>query len=155
MSRVLVAAFRQSVDTVKQDKELTNLALNEMDKKRILETFIENDEALGQLLDFISAKKGGTTDTNTPSMSIVDNKGNRNWQTRTIDNKKSKLAATKELRLKIETPMKVPISMTNQTVKNKVRSDHYDQATSELSRDSQELGSSYRMQARKSGLLNP
>ena len=145
MSRVLVAAFRQSVDTVKQDKELTNLALNEMDKKRILETFIENDEALGQLLDFISAKKGGTTDTNTPSMSIVDNKGNRNWQTRTIDNKKSKLAATKELRLKIETPMKVPVSMTNQTVKNNVRSDHYDQATSELSRDSQELGSSYRM----------
>jgi hypothetical protein len=50
-----------------------------MDKKRILETFIENDEALGLLLDFISAKKGGTTNTNTPSMSIVDKKGNRNW----------------------------------------------------------------------------
>jgi len=26
------------------------------DKRRILENFIENDEALGQLLDFISAK---------------------------------------------------------------------------------------------------
>jgi len=50
-----------------------------MDKKRVLETFIENDEALGLLLDFISAKKSGAADNITPSMSIVDNKGNRNW----------------------------------------------------------------------------
>jgi hypothetical protein len=31
-----------------------------VDKRRILETFIENDEALGQLLDFISAKNVNT-----------------------------------------------------------------------------------------------
>ena len=64
---------------MKQEKNIAISALNEMDKKRILETFIENDEALGLLLDFISAKKSGTADNITPSMSIVDNKGNRNW----------------------------------------------------------------------------
>ena len=62
--------------------------LNQVDKKRILETFVENDEALGQLLDFISTKSGSeaappsqqqpepTLDP-TVSMTIVDRNGNK------------------------------------------------------------------------------
>jgi hypothetical protein len=35
-----------------------NKSISQVDKRRILETFVENDEALGQLLDFISTKSG-------------------------------------------------------------------------------------------------
>jgi len=33
----------------------TRSSLKEIEKRKILENFVENDEALGQLLDFISS----------------------------------------------------------------------------------------------------
>ena len=43
--------------------------LKEIDKKRVLESFVENDEALGQLLDFISSHyiQPGSQNTNMTS----------------------------------------------------------------------------------------
>ena len=40
------------------DKSSGPPPLTYIDKRKILETFVENDEALGQLLDFISTKSG-------------------------------------------------------------------------------------------------
>lgn len=73
-------AFKASVDTVILDKQarsgvksetqlmektptsvgvkLAAQNLTYVDKRRVLETFVENDEALGQLLDFISTRSG-------------------------------------------------------------------------------------------------
>lgn len=52
-----------------------------MDKRRILETFVENDEALGQLLDFISTRSENLPQNEiqpqNPLMAIVDKQGNR------------------------------------------------------------------------------
>jgi hypothetical protein len=50
---------------------------------RILENFVENDDVLGQLLDFIS-QKNGSVDTNSASaidpnvsMTMIDRQGNK------------------------------------------------------------------------------
>jgi hypothetical protein len=48
----MVGAFKVAIDSVRKDKS----SLSFCDKKQILETFIENDDVLGQLLDFISLK---------------------------------------------------------------------------------------------------
>ena len=40
------------------DKSSGPPPLTYIDKRKILETFVENDEAIGQLLDFISTKSG-------------------------------------------------------------------------------------------------
>lgn len=63
----MVNAFKQCVDNVISEKQTRlQVALNNpsarvhesdlvnVDKKRILENFVENDDALGLLLDFIS-----------------------------------------------------------------------------------------------------
>ena len=41
---------------MKIDKTVTKEDLNGADKRRVLENFVENDEALSLLLDFISSK---------------------------------------------------------------------------------------------------
>ncbi len=49
----MVQAFKLAVDTVERDKlvrsgeEKIKVSLTNLDKRRILETFVENDEALG------------------------------------------------------------------------------------------------------------
>jgi hypothetical protein len=48
-----------------------------VDKKRILENFVENDDALGQLLDFISNQYIQNGNKNNVSMSIIDGIGNK------------------------------------------------------------------------------
>ncbi len=97
LSKTLVTAFKQCADNVVAEKqqriqEATNdrtakvKDLNRNDKKRILENFVENDDALGQLLDFISNQymhshaKGASAHAHphpSNSMSIVDGVGNR------------------------------------------------------------------------------
>lgn len=71
--------FKQSIEKVLAEKEqrmhatngldsvsLNRLSLNDNDRKRVLEKFVESDEALGQLLDFISnqyiEKAGGVAE---------------------------------------------------------------------------------------------
>ena len=74
LSKNMVNAFRMAVDQVKKDSD----QLNFCDKRKVLETFIENDEVLGQLLDFISAKDTAADLKNAAvSMTITDHKGNR------------------------------------------------------------------------------
>lgn len=77
--------FRASVEFVKNEKKLRNETQvldvhTNVDKRKILETFIENDEALGQLLDFISAKniKPDSIKAQEVSMSMINKQGNRN-----------------------------------------------------------------------------
>ena len=65
--------FKRSVETIRAQKEAARSAnlkaagaterhlvskedLNAAEKRRVLESFVENDEALGLLLDFISNK---------------------------------------------------------------------------------------------------
>lgn len=70
-------------------EKVKSKTFSQVDKRRILETFVENDEALGQLLDFISTKSGSDaappSQHNQPevnidptvSMTIVDRQGNK------------------------------------------------------------------------------
>jgi hypothetical protein len=59
--------------------------LNNLDKMRIIENFVENDDVLGQLLDFISHKNGTVPHENSSSnmpdpkisMTMVDKQGNK------------------------------------------------------------------------------
>ena len=59
--------------------------LNNIDKMKIIESFVENDEVLGQLLDFISQRNGSTTQNESSgkvidpdvSMTIIDIQGNK------------------------------------------------------------------------------
>ena len=69
----MVSSFRECIDQVLRDRDrniaaaqtrvtqgappakATRSSLKEIEKRRILENFVENDEALGQLLDFISS----------------------------------------------------------------------------------------------------
>lgn len=68
LSKTLVNSFKQCIDTVVGDKEkrvqaampdkfvkLSRAHLNDADRKKVLEMFVENDDTLGQLLDFISS----------------------------------------------------------------------------------------------------
>ena len=72
-SQRLVETFKRSVETIRTQKEVARQAnlkapgaaerhvvskedLNAAEKRRVLESFVENDEALGLLLDFISNK---------------------------------------------------------------------------------------------------
>ena len=72
MSKNLVTSFRDCIDQVlvERDRNMTynnykpganpqpkaaRSNLKEIEKRKILESFVENDEALGQLLDFISS----------------------------------------------------------------------------------------------------
>ena len=65
-----MTSFRDCIDQVLAERDRHNLAscrpgqippkatrssLKEIEKRKILENFVENDEALGQLLDFISS----------------------------------------------------------------------------------------------------
>lgn len=103
LSKILVNAFKASVDQVMQEKQNNSKGggarsethighgsnTSQVDKRRILETFVENDEALGQLLDFISTKSGSeaappsqqqqaeNSFDPTVSMTIVDRQGNK------------------------------------------------------------------------------
>ncbi len=59
--------------------------LNNIDKMKIIESFVENDEVLGQLLDFISQRNGSTTQNESSaraidpdvSMTMIDKQGNK------------------------------------------------------------------------------
>ncbi len=59
--------------------------LNNLDKMQIIENFVENDDVLGQLLDFISHKNGTVPQENNSSimpdpkisMTMVDKQGNK------------------------------------------------------------------------------
>jgi len=71
-SKVLVDTFKQSIEKVRQTKDQTrrlNMTsfgtapgsfskeqMNQQDKRKVLEHFVENDNALSLLLDFISSK---------------------------------------------------------------------------------------------------
>lgn len=70
LSKNLVNSFRDCIDSVLHEREkninnarkpaqppvkLNRSSLKEIEKRKILENFVENDEALGQLLDFISS----------------------------------------------------------------------------------------------------
>jgi len=67
-SRVLVDSFKQSIEKVRIDKETIKNAnmgvnvpfskedMNAQEKRKVLENFVENDNALSLLLDFISNK---------------------------------------------------------------------------------------------------
>lgn len=72
-SQRLVETYKRSVETIRAQKEAARSAnlraagaterhvvskedLNAAEKRRVLESFVENDEALGLLLDFISNK---------------------------------------------------------------------------------------------------
>lgn len=46
----------QKTSTVKNPRKVTKEELISIDKRKVLETFVENDDALGLLLDFISTK---------------------------------------------------------------------------------------------------
>lgn len=88
LSKTLVSNFKNCIDTVLGQKEkrvqaanpdklvhLGRANLNDNDRKKVLEMFVENDDALGQLLDFISnhyiqGKKSGNTQEQ-PSMTTV------------------------------------------------------------------------------------
>ena len=68
LSKTLVNNFKECIDQVVREKEVrvnennkgkyirvSRSDLKNIEKRKILENFVENDEALGQLLDFISS----------------------------------------------------------------------------------------------------
>jgi len=74
----------QKLGNAKDDKTASK-QLNNIDKMRIIESFVENDEVLGQLLDFISQRNGATTQNESSSraidpdvsMTMIDKQGNK------------------------------------------------------------------------------
>jgi len=68
-----------------KDDTTTAKQLNNIDKMKIIESFVENDEVLGQLLDFISQRNGSVTKNESSdkaidpdvSMTMIDRQGNK------------------------------------------------------------------------------
>jgi hypothetical protein len=68
-----------------KEEPTTAKHFNNIDKMKILENFVENDEVLGQLLDFISQRNGSATQNESSSkvidpdvsMTMIDKQGNK------------------------------------------------------------------------------
>jgi len=76
--------LNQKLSNAKDDATAAK-QLNNIDKMKIIESFVENDEVLGQLLDFISQRNGSTTQNESSgkvidpdvSMTMIDRQGNK------------------------------------------------------------------------------
>jgi len=69
----------------KEKKQVSTQDLTQIEKMKIIENFVENDQVLGQLLDFISQRNGQSNAQHSQSqiidpnisMTMIDKQGNK------------------------------------------------------------------------------